>query len=340
MVLSMSLEKRTAPMVSRRLTVLIFAFIEVFRAGFAVADDGHHPLLGPYDGAKIYESNSKEFLEEYAVAISPVTHDGELSVKRISGKYSHIHYEVNTADGIDLVSESYLHSLQKQGFSLLFKCKQEQCGGDIVQKLFGGTPLQSGYNYVIGEVGGISPDDFVYMAASQKVESTEIVVALIFRQFVGVDAPIQLVQDVLEIDQLKLKEVDVSLDFESGIRATGKVVLDGLFFDHDGAELKKNSDSTLGQIAEYLKASKGDRFYVVGHTDSVGSYPYNLDLSKRRAISVVRILTDEHEIEKGRLVPIGVGPVSPVSSNKLESGRSLNRRVELVLEDDSSGSNP
>jgi len=206
--------------------------------------------------------------------------------------------------------------------------------------LFGGTPLQSGYNYVIGEVGGISPDDFVYMAASQKVESTEIVVALIFRQFVGVDAPIQLVQDVLEIDQLKLKEVDVSLDFESGIRATGKVVLDGLFFDHDGAELKKNSDSTLGQIAEYLKASKGDRFYVVGHTDSVGSYPYNLDLSKRRAISVVRILTDEHEIEKGRLVPIGVGPVSPVSSNKLESGRSLNRRVELVLEDDSSGSNP
>jgi outer membrane protein OmpA-like peptidoglycan-associated protein len=72
------------------------------------------------------------------------------------------------------------------------------------------------------------------------------------------------------------------------------------------------------------------KIYVVGHTDSVGDFDYNIDLSRRRATAVVEVLVAQHGIDRGRLEPHGVGPLVPVSSNTSEDGRAKNRRVELV----------
>ena len=70
--------------------------------------------------------------------------------------------------------------------------------------------------------------------------------------------------------------------------------------------------------------------FVVGHTDTSGSFEHNLDLSMRRAAAVVEVLVTAHGISEGRLTPRGVGPLAPVASNDTEAGRALNRRVELV----------
>ena len=79
-----------------------------------------------------------------------------------------------------------------------------------------------------------------------------------------------------------------------------------------------------------LKDQPTLKLLVVGHTDNVGTFSFNLDLSQRRANSVVNELVTRYEIGKNRLTPFGVSFANPVASNKTDEGRAKNRRVELV----------
>lgn len=68
----------------------------------------------------------------------------------------------------------------------------------------------------------------------------------------------------------------------------------------------------------------------MGHTDAVGSFNYNHDLSQARALSVVETLVTRYGVVRERLSSHGVGPLVPVFSNGSDVGRDRNRRVELV----------
>ena len=68
---------------------------------------------------------------------------------------------------------------------------------------------------------------------------------------------------------------------------------------------------------------------IVGHTDNQGSADYNLDLSRRRAASVVAALVSQYGVDADRLTAEGAGMTQPVASNDTEEGRAKNRRVEL-----------
>jgi outer membrane protein OmpA-like peptidoglycan-associated protein len=73
---------------------------------------------------------------------------------------------------------------------------------------------------------------------------------------------------------------------------------------------------------------------VEGHTDSRGNANHNLDLSRRRAASVMKWLT-ERGIAKARLESKGFGMTKPIDSNDSDTGRQNNRRVEFhILEKD------
>jgi len=72
------------------------------------------------------------------------------------------------------------------------------------------------------------------------------------------------------------------------------------------------------------------RIRVEGHTDSQGDEEQNVSLSQARAEAVVRHLL-ALRVDKERLEAIGFGPSRPVDTNRTESGRSNNRRVELHI---------
>jgi hypothetical protein len=110
----------------------------------------------------------------------------------------------------------------------------------------------------------------------------------------------------------------------------GRVVLDGLVFEFDRAVLSEESRPALQAIADYLRAHPQLAFFVVGHTDDVGSLDYNLKLSHDRAESVIAALAREYGIAAQRLQAHGSGPLNPVFSNASDAGRARNRRVELV----------
>jgi hypothetical protein len=94
--------------------------------------------------------------------------------------------------------------------------------------------------------------------------------------------------------------------------------------------LGPHSQPTLQEIAKLLTGNPKLKVQVVGHTDNQGTPDYNLDLSRRRAASVVRALTSNFGVAASRLSSFGCGPSSPVASNDSEDGKAKNRRVELV----------
>ena len=135
---------------------------------------------------------------------------------------------------------------------------------------------------------------------------------------------------IVEREQM-IQKVTVNPDALFGdIATTGHAVVYGIYFDLDSANIKSESEPNLKAIAEMLKTNNSLKLYVVGHTDMTGVIDYNMELSLRRAQSVVEVLVNEYGIAAERLTGKGAGPLCPVGSNKNESGRELNRRVELV----------
>jgi OOP family OmpA-OmpF porin len=109
------------------------------------------------------------------------------------------------------------------------------------------------------------------------------------------------------------------------------VILQQVNFATNKDVIKADSYNLLEQVAAVLKDHPEiARVAVDGHTDSVGGEKPNLNLSQRRAVSVVKWLT-EHGVDARRLEARGFGPRRPIADNKTEAGRAKNRRVEFLI---------
>jgi outer membrane protein OmpA-like peptidoglycan-associated protein len=106
-------------------------------------------------------------------------------------------------------------------------------------------------------------------------------------------------------------------------------VIHGINFDFDAAAIRPDSEPVLAELFEGLQADPGAAIVIEGHTSSEGSTAYNQDLSARRAQSVVEDLV-RRGLEAGRITARGRGEDDPIAGNDDESGRSLNRRVEVM----------
>lgn len=117
---------------------------------------------------------------------------------------------------------------------------------------------------------------------------------------------------------------------EKGIIADGRIAVHTILFAFDRTEILQESGVSLEHIARLMKDRPDLKVLVVGHTDSIGDFEYNLKLSFGRAEAVVNHLVSKHAIDGNRLRAAGAGMMSPATSNRNEAGRDLNRRVELV----------
>jgi outer membrane protein OmpA-like peptidoglycan-associated protein len=106
----------------------------------------------------------------------------------------------------------------------------------------------------------------------------------------------------------------------------------GVYFSFARADIRKQSEPVLKEIAAILQANPKWKLRIDGHTDGVGNDAANLDLSKRRAAAVKAALVSRYGIDPGRLTTGGYGESSPKATNATPEGRALNRRVELRRE--------
>jgi outer membrane protein OmpA-like peptidoglycan-associated protein len=130
-----------------------------------------------------------------------------------------------------------------------------------------------------------------------------------------------------EVDQLKATPTPRGL----------VLTLGDVLFDTGKSQLNPGAARKLDQLAQYLTDQPQRRVQIDGFTDSVGTESYNQSLSQQRADAVKSALMSRG-IDGSRIESQGYGKSFPVADNSDSGGRQLNRRVEVVIGNDSGGS--
>jgi len=313
-----------------RLGLLATALITLSMPAIAETDEegsSDHPLLSRYPGFYIDTYKSTEF--NRAQIITSAMDDGSYDLRDVEGQVTNIEYRIRneSISGFQLYS-NYRNALENLDAEFIFSCfGQEECGGsgnDFYNEsvpyagLFGGDRIDffNEFGILSAKVTQDGQDAHIMIVTAANNNDRRRVHQTIVRSA------------ALDVDNIGIGTIE---SVSTAIAETGTVVLDGVYFASGTAELTVESDATLDVAAAYLSENAQTSYFIVGHTDWEGSYDLNLSLSEDRAQSVVNALVNRG-VSDERLTSVGIGPVSPVANNGSEAGRTLNRRVELVLQ--------
>jgi outer membrane protein OmpA-like peptidoglycan-associated protein len=126
----------------------------------------------------------------------------------------------------------------------------------------------------------------------------------------------------------------LNLILETRDTARGLVVnMSDVLFDTGQYTLKPGAREKLARISGIILTHPGLTLQVEGHTDSVGSDEFNMQLSEKRAWAVRDYLTQQG-INPALITARGFGKTQPVASNDTAAGRQQNRRVEMIVAGD------
>jgi OmpA-OmpF porin, OOP family len=109
------------------------------------------------------------------------------------------------------------------------------------------------------------------------------------------------------------------------------VVETSVHFGFAQAVLTKKAKAALDKLAAELPNAKHYVVEVQGGADAVGGKDANYILSEKRADVVIQYLAQNYDIPAHKFYVIGLGKDKPVASNKTDSGRAKNRRVDVRL---------
>ncbi|MFA9289776.1 MAG: OmpA family protein [Solirubrobacteraceae bacterium] len=105
---------------------------------------------------------------------------------------------------------------------------------------------------------------------------------------------------------------------------------DGIKFATNSSSLQPSALVNIKKLATIFSTNADTNLTIIGHTDDVGEDNYNLQLSLRRATSVVNNLTS-NGVSASRLTKKGLGETQPKAPNINAENRALNRRVEIFI---------
>jgi outer membrane protein OmpA-like peptidoglycan-associated protein len=297
-----------------------------FLAGLAAASSAadtpgsaDHPDIGRYAGSEIREYQ----LEDYGrtvFATGPVQKDSDADSTALSveGRITRIVYQVPKGVSALEVFRNFEARAKEANYELTFsggpgEIKDYTFKYKHPVEILRESEIGNGIHYFLAQKDVAGAAHYLSVLVAPHGGGQGVRVALI----------------AAETKPMALQMVDAK-QMQLSLIQTGRVALYGIYFDHDSAAIKPESKPTLDEITALMKGEPELSVIVVGHTDYVGGYDYNMDLSKRRARAVMDALVNEFGIAAARLKSDGVGYLAPAASNLSEAGRALNRRVELV----------
>jgi outer membrane protein OmpA-like peptidoglycan-associated protein len=297
--------------------VFSLAFPAITVAASDLAGSADHPRIGRFEGAWIVAHDVRDF-DAYTLPVGPIKNKAGPSIS-LEGRAFRIAYRQDPGPSMLEVMRNFENRLVERGFEVIFQCDAKACGG---------YDFRYGIEILPIPQMDVDTSRFRYLAArapgGEGTPETHVSVLVS-----NVNKQIRTQVIVVEREVMENRMIDAAAMAE-GISIEGHIALYDIRFDYDSAAIKPESEPSLAEIAKMLKAQPDLNVMIVGHTDSEGSRDYNMDLSRRRAASVVDALVKNHGISRDRLASGGVGYLAPVASNRTEEGRALNRRVELI----------
>jgi OOP family OmpA-OmpF porin len=103
-------------------------------------------------------------------------------------------------------------------------------------------------------------------------------------------------------------------------------------FDIDRAVVRPEYRDEIAKVGEFMRKYPTTTAVIEGHTDNVGSYDHNMELSQRRAEAVMNYLVGKFGIDGSRLSAKGYGYTRPVADNATDEGKQKNRRIEAIID--------
>lgn len=312
------------------------AFVPVVATAQDIDGVVEHPMIERYPGQVIAWQHIENY-QPFKVPTGPVTGYRYIEdVTETEGRLTRTFYKYEGTDRTwSEVYKNYLDALEAEDFEILAQgMSADRRGADVGSRswtevyfilnplskggeantMMSGTSTSGGAGAIVAKKDRAAGTAYVVIQVEQHAED-----------YIGT------LIDIVEVEAAETGFVVVDAEaMGSDIEEYGRVVLDGIVFDFDKATLLPESKPALDAIAQYLNANPDKSFYVVGHTDSKGTFAYNSKLSSDRAMAVADALKQDYDIASERLEPHGVGPLSPVFSNGADAGREKNRRVELV----------
>ena len=123
----------------------------------------------------------------------------------------------------------------------------------------------------------------------------------------------------------------VQIDLEP-IHVGATLELQSIHFESGLSRLSSSYQAGCERLMEWMKANPGVAIRIIGHTDNVGSLPFNMALSEDRAAAVRDFLVAKG-VTASRIEIEGKGPLEPMADNNTEAGQAQNRRVVVEILD-------
>lgn len=101
-------------------------------------------------------------------------------------------------------------------------------------------------------------------------------------------------------------------------------------FSSGSARLRAHSPAALAPLLALIRQHPARHFLIIGHSDNTGSTEVNRQLSLERAVAVREWLMKEASLPATQFAIYGLGDSMPVAGNDTETGKALNRRVEVI----------
>lgn len=128
-------------------------------------------------------------------------------------------------------------------------------------------------------------------------------------------------------------DTDVSIEVKKGVVYIS--LSDNMLFKSASSSINGSADKVLAKIAGILNDQKDLDILVEGHTDNVPiaseTAKDNWELSAKRAAAVVRVLQSKYKVDPSRMTAGARSEYAPKAPNTTASGRSANRRTEIII---------
>ena len=307
------------PSLFKIISVPLLIFLHTSLNAADIKGSMDYPNIGRFKGSEIKFYNVENY-GQTVFATGPVKKacDAEKTSLTVEGKITRIFYRIPKGVSALEVFRNFETKIKEANFETIFS---------------GGPDQINDYNFKYKHPVEIVREarlgyDIYYLSAVKTVAGRKTYLSVLASTHSGGDG-VRVGLIAAETKAMEMQMVDAA-KMRLDMTETGRVALYGIYFDHNSAKLKPESKPTLNEIVKLLTNHPDLRIIVVGHTDYIGGFDYNVDLSKRRAKTVLDALVQGHGINGTRLKSDGVGYLAPAASNLTDAGRTLNRRVELV----------
>jgi outer membrane protein OmpA-like peptidoglycan-associated protein len=137
-------------------------------------------------------------------------------------------------------------------------------------------------------------------------------------------------RDKMNFDSLFTYKVINPIRIDSPPQIEDEFEITNINFDNNSAAIPDSSTIDIRSLALYLNKNKGYKVHILGYTDNKGSVELNQVLSEKRAKAVKALLV-KSGVNEDRINYIGNNYENPLADNSSAKGRSLNRRVEILV---------